>query len=223
MSVGFGAFLPQAELFDAAVFGLTPTEATLMDPQQRGLLQGACQVVPELRAALHTGSSTAAAPSHGASTTRPAEGCQTWDKAVGVYAGVSSTDYARLVATHMPSPSVHAATAGTLSVAPGRVSFMFGLQGPCMAVDTACSSSLVAAHIALEGLQKGLQGCLLAGVNLTLTPDTPLMFQKAGDESRQCRFSIWFQALMMVATCLSDAVGIQEGWCSTISAARAKG
>jgi len=35
-----------------------------------------------------------------------------------------------------------------LSVAAGRMSFMFALKGPSMTVDTACSSSLVSAHMA---------------------------------------------------------------------------
>jgi acyl transferase domain-containing protein len=35
-----------------------------------------------------------------------------------------------------------------LSVAAGRLSFMFGLKGPSLAVDTACSSSIVSAHMA---------------------------------------------------------------------------
>lgn len=33
----------------------------------------------------------------------------------------------------------------------GRVSYTFGLTGPCVSTDTACSSSLVATHLAHKG------------------------------------------------------------------------
>ena len=33
----------------------------------------------------------------------------------------------------------------------GRLSYSFGLTGPCVSTDTACSSSLIAAHLAHKG------------------------------------------------------------------------
>ena len=33
----------------------------------------------------------------------------------------------------------------------GRLSYTFGLTGPCVSTDTACSSSLIAAHLAHKG------------------------------------------------------------------------
>ena len=78
--------------------------------------------------------------------------------------------------------SMCAACAGTaLSVASGRVAYVFGLRGPAITLDTACSSALVAAHTAIAGLR--LLHCTSAAVgavNLTLLPDTPAMFQRAG-------------------------------------------
>jgi acyl transferase domain-containing protein len=68
-----------------------------------------------------------------------------------------------------------------LSVASGRVSYTFGLRGPAITVETACSSSLVALHVASGALPRGhCTSALSCGVNLTLLPDTPATFARAG-------------------------------------------
>ena len=104
-----------------------------------------------------------------------------------MHVGVSSTDYRALIARHTHSVSAFNATAHTLSVVAGRLSYTFGLQGPSVAYDTACSSALTAAHGALQGLRLagtrqggGAGGALLGGINVMLVPDTPAMFQRAG-------------------------------------------
>lgn len=99
----------------------------------------------------------------------------------GSFVGASSTDYLRLLHRHGATATPLAATAGTLSVASGRLSFIFGLSGPAVTTDTACSSSLVACQGALSALRLGQCGAaVVGGVNLTLLPDTPAMFQRAG-------------------------------------------
>ena len=55
----------------------------------------------------------------------------------------------------------------------GRLSYVFGLTGPCISTDTACSSSLVAAHLAVQGLETAeTSSALVGGINLMLRPET---------------------------------------------------
>ncbi|EGB04323.1 hypothetical protein AURANDRAFT_32744, partial [Aureococcus anophagefferens] len=61
----------------------------------------------------------------------------------------------------------YSGTAVLLSVASGRISFMRGLTGPCLALDTACCSTLVTKHLARSGLlQRECSSALSTGVGL---------------------------------------------------------
>ncbi|MFC4533024.1 SDR family NAD(P)-dependent oxidoreductase, partial [Sphaerisporangium dianthi] len=83
----------------------------------------------------------------------------------GVFTGMMYHDYAE---NH-----------STGSVASGRVSYVFGLEGPCVTVDTACSSSLVALHLAVQSLRTGECSLALAGgVAVMATTDTFIEFSK---------------------------------------------
>ncbi|GLW46299.1 hypothetical protein Stsp02_19610 [Streptomyces sp. NBRC 14336] len=86
----------------------------------------------------------------------------------GVFAGVTYHDYAS---------GMQMGTAG--NVAAGRVSYAFGLEGPCVAVDTACSSSLVALHLAAQALRSGECDLALAGgVAVMSRPDPYVAFSR---------------------------------------------
>ena len=98
----------------------------------------------------------------------------------GVYIGIASQEYMLLSKSLLPT-TPFTATGSVLSVASGRISYSFGLQGPAMSVDTACSSSLVAAHLASTSLASGSTlNAIVSGVHLLLDPGATLAFGISG-------------------------------------------
>ncbi len=156
----FGGFLDQVDLFDAGFFGISGREAETMDPQQRLLLEVTWEALEN--------AGIASTGLRGSST--------------GVFVGITTSDYARLaIANDSTALDVYTATGGALNVAAGRLSHVFGLNGPAMAVDTACSSSLVAVHLACQSLRgRECDLALAGGVNLLLTPEAFVCFAKWG-------------------------------------------
>ncbi|GIL68020.1 hypothetical protein Vafri_21297, partial [Volvox africanus] len=102
--------------------------------------------------------------------------------ATAVAVGIASAEYTNWVCRRAGvGTSAYGATGGALSVASGRLSFMYGFTGPAVSVDTACSSSLIGSHWALRELLAGsCRAAVAAGVGILLSPDPTAMFQKAG-------------------------------------------
>ncbi|WP_344057109.1 type I polyketide synthase, partial [Sphaerisporangium rubeum] len=146
-----GAFIGDADRFDAEFFGISPREAAAMDPQQRLLLELGWEALEDARIvpARLAGSRTA------------------------VYASAIWDDYATLHHRLGAAPGRHSVTGLHRGILANRLSYVLGLTGPSITVDTAQSSSLVAVHLACESLRRGESELALVGaVNLILSPDS---------------------------------------------------
>lgn len=164
----WGGYVDDVDKFDAEFFRISPTEAELMDPQQRLMLEltwGCLEDAGYLPESL-SGSDT------------------------GVFVGVGNLDYKELLERKLPTVEGHRSTSNYLSLVANRVSYFLNLRGPSIPYDTACSSSLFAMHYAVQSIVRGEIGmALVAGINVLLTPTNYVAFAKTGMLSPrgQCR------------------------------------
>ena len=156
-----GGFVEGIEQFDPQFFGISPREAPYIDPQQRLLLETAWEAMESAGIVLDQENGTD----------------------IGVFAGVSHTDYQSIQggANDRGAISAHSPTGNAHSIAANRISYCFNLSGPSMSMDTACSSALTAVHIACQQLRAGdCEVALAGGVTVMITPDGFIGFSQAG-------------------------------------------
>lgn len=155
-----GGFLKDVAGFDNRFFDIPPDEALRMDPQQRLLLEVSWEalehagIIPESLRLSRT----------------------------GVFVGVSSTDYVRLVsASAQQKSTIWDNTGGSSSIIANRISYFLDIQGPSIVIDTACSSSLVAVHLACRSLSTwDCDIALVGGTNVLISPEPWGGFRQAG-------------------------------------------
>lgn len=155
-----GGFIDGIENFDASFFGISPIEAEQMDPQQRITLESVYAAIED-------------------AGIRPAD---IKGKEVGVFIGVSGSDYTHLLRDlGKEELNAHFTTGGATALLANRISYFFDLRGASQVIDTACSSSLVAVHEALQYLNNGKSElAIVGGVNAILSPDLTNAYHKAG-------------------------------------------
>lgn len=157
----WGSFLDDIAGFDPTPFGLSVREARCMDPQQRLALEVAYEALED--------------------ATLPVDSVR--GRAVGVFFGVSTWDYAmqQFFPYSMNNLDTYSATGMALSVVANRVSYCLDLKGPSLICDTACSSSLMAIHLAVRSLAAGdCEMAIAGGVNAILNPGNTIAFSKMG-------------------------------------------
>jgi acyl transferase domain-containing protein len=141
-----GAVLDDVEGFDAALFGFTPRDAAVLDPQHRHFLECAWAALEDAGHVPHEFGGT-----------------------IGVYAGVGMGSY--LAFNLLPDPALMGSmglflvrhTGNDKDFLATRVSYELDLTGPSVNVQTACSTSLVAVHLAVQALLNGETDMALAG------------------------------------------------------------
>jgi amino acid adenylation domain-containing protein len=147
--------LPDADRFDAGLFGLSAREATLLDPQQRMLLELSWTALEDARidpAALNAAG-----------------------ERIGVWAGTANNSYTPALRAAAPSlvrgSGEFAVMLGAeKDYAATRIAHRLDLRGPAVSVHTACSTGLIAVAEAVAALRAGRCELALAGGASLLVP-----------------------------------------------------
>ncbi|HEV7652809.1 MAG TPA: type I polyketide synthase, partial [Actinophytocola sp.] len=161
--VAAGFVLDDTDMFDAGLFGMTPREADVTDPQHRLFLELCHDALED------AGYDPARFPGD-----------------IGVYAGRGTERYRW---EHVHRNRSVLATTPSMAVGIGNlsdnvttlVSYKLNLRGPSVAVFTACSTSLVSVHMAAEALRAGdCDMALAGGMNVEFPQDRGHVHHEGG-------------------------------------------
>ncbi len=181
----YGAFIDRHNSFDPVFFNIMPSEAELMDPQQRVFLEEAWSVIEN----------AGYAPS------------SLSNKKCGVYVGCAEGDYSHVLAKAGKAWEAKSFPGASSAVLAARISYLLNLKGPSMAIDTSCSSSLTAIHLAAESIRRGENELALAGgINIFSTPLKQILTSQIGMQSSDGRCHTFDQAAN--GTVFSEGCGV---------------
>lgn len=154
------ALLDDPDLFDAGLFGLTPKEAGLMDPQQRVFLEVVYSALEHA-------------------------GLAGRGERIGLFAGSDTNGYV----DGLRNDAALLQEAGELQMQIGnvkdhltlRTSYLLDLRGPSVPVQTTCSTSLVAIHQAVQSLlNMECDAALAGGVAIPIPYPTGYRYEPGG-------------------------------------------
>lgn len=157
-----GFFLDGVLGFDHQLFGVSPREAMLMDPQQRLVLQSVWRAI------------------EGAGYSRK----EFARRATSVFLAIDAVDYEHLT-RYDTAVDEFTATGVSRYIAANRISRTFDLRGLSETVATACSSFFVGLGRAVEALRDGTaEQAIVAAVQLNLLPSRFQLLRQRGLLSR---------------------------------------
>lgn len=165
----WGGFIKDADKFDEEFFGIVPKVASMMDPQERIMLETAWQAIED------SGYTPEELTSSSGGTR---------DNDVGVFVGMMYDDYKVIETQELMNHNYDSLTEYWNSPIANRISFMFDFRGPSYVVDSACSSSLTTLHMACDSIRNGqCKYAIAGGVSLSLHPSKFLRLTDFGMSS----------------------------------------
>lgn len=137
------------ELWDAPFFNIPRSDANVLDPQQRQLLEVVYECLENAGASLDS-----------------VKGSR-----IGCFVAAMSGDYELMQARDPDERAENTVIGVSRSILSNRISHFLDIRGPSMTVDTACSGSLTAIDTACRYLEANqCDGMLVAGINLYMEP-----------------------------------------------------
>lgn len=169
----YGCFLNDVKKFDPDFFSLNANDIKVTDPQQRILIELAYETILSSKYSFES----------------------LKGKKVGVFAGVTKSDYQDLLQESLIAGKIKQNTLviGILrNLIASRISNIFDFHGPSLTIDTACSSSLVALQTAIESILNATSElALVGGINLNITPTPYYGMSMAGALTRESDYKVF--------------------------------